>query len=293
MHISFTVPAEDAGRKLKNFLQQKNRLSTALWRKVKWNGTILRNGQPVHPNDGIQAGDVITCSWEETSPVFPADIPLEILYEDDELLAVNKPAGMLIHPTGRFTRETLVSAVAGYYRQKGIQAGIHPIYRLDRDTTGIVLIAKTAHLQHQLSQSHDCLYREYLALVTGALEPVSGILEYPLARDESHECRFMVSDKGRPAITEYEVLQQYQDFALVKFHLLTGRTHQIRVHCTHIGHPLVGDGLYGGPTDLLDHQALHAWKITFVHPMTGKKLALTAPLPAWYLFCHSSLEMNS
>lgn len=281
MDLTFSVSAKEAGRSLKVFLQRPDRLSTALWRKVKWNGIIERNGQPVHPNDVLQAGDIITCTWEETSPVFPADVTLDIVYEDEQFLAVNKPAGMLIHPTGRFTRETLVSAVAGYYRQKGIKAGIHPIYRLDRDTTGLVLIAKSAHVQHQLSQSHDCIYREYLALAEGTWARQKGILEMPIARDESHACRFLVSEKGRPAITEYEVLEQYEDFALIRFHLLTGRTHQIRVHCTHIGHPLLGDALYGGSTTLVEHQALHAWRITFRHPVTGKKLALTAPLPAW------------
>ncbi len=277
MHISFTASTADAGRRLKNFLQQKNRLSTALWRKIKWNGTLLRNNAPAGPNDVLQAGDVITCSWDESSPVFPAHVPLDILYEDDALLAVNKPAGMLIHPTGRFTRETLVSAVAGYYTEKGIQAGIHPVYRLDRDTTGIVLIAKSAQGQHALSASHDCIRREYLALAAGIWPSDRGILEQPIARDESHPCRFLVSEKGRPAITEYTVLQQFPTFALLKFRLRTGRTHQIRVHCAHIGHPLVGDGLYGGPVDVLSHQALHAWRLTFRHPVSGKTLVLTAP----------------
>ena len=285
MQISFSVSAADSGRRLKNFLQQKDRLSTSLWRKIKWNGTILRNGLPIGPNDLLAAGDTILCSWEEDTPIFPADVPLDIIYEDEDLLVVNKPAGMLIHPTGRFTRETLVSAVAGYYRKKGIKAGIHPVYRLDRDTTGLVLIAKSAHAQHQLSQSHDCIQRDYLALAEGTWPQTTGTLTFPLARDPKAECRFRVDENGRPAITEYTVLKQYRDFALVKFHLLTGRTHQIRVHCASIGHPLLGDALYRGPTGLLSRQALHAWKISFHHPRTGTELSLTVLPPQPFTAC--------
>ena len=280
MEQTFTVPPAADGRKLKTFLQKNAQMSASFRKHLKWNGEILRNGEPLrNANALLSAGDVITCRWNEKTPIIPAVIPLTVIYEDKYLLAVGKPAGMLIHPTGYETRQTLVNAVAGYYRKTGQNAGIHPVYRIDRDTTGLVLIAKTAQGQYLLTRSHDCIYREYLALVSGRLTPETGLIEAPIGRDPAGHSRFYVTPDGKTAQTEYTTIRTYPDYSLVRFHLLTGRTHQIRVHCAHLDHPLLGDTLYGGNTDKISRQALHARSLRCQHPVTGEILTLTAPVP--------------
>ncbi len=280
MEQTYIVPASAEGRKLKTFLQKHAQMSASFRKHLKWNGEILRNGEPLrNANAGLKTGDVITCRWREETPIIPAGIPLTVIYEDKYLLAVDKPPGMLIHPTGYETRQTLVNAVAGYYKRTNQNAGIHPVYRIDRDTTGIVLIAKTAQGQYLLTRSHDCIYREYLALVSGRLTPETGLIDAPIGRDPAGHSQFHVTPDGKPAQTKYATIRTYPDYSLVRFHLITGRTHQIRVHCAHLGHPLLGDTLYGGKTDKISRQALHARSLRCEHPVTGETLTLTAPVP--------------
>ena len=217
--------------------------------------------------------------WQEASPVVPVDLPLDVLYEDEAFLIVNKPAAMIVHPTHREARDTLVHAVAGYFRRRGEAAGIHPLYRLDRDTTGIVILAKSAHIQHAMTQHHGQIYREYLALARGHLDRPSGRIDMPIGRDTSKANHWRGRADGKRALTEYEVMASWSAYSLLKLHLLTGRTHQIRVHLAALGHPLLGDAAYGGPCDRMKRQALHAWRVRFRHPLTGKEIQVQAPVP--------------
>ena len=209
----------------------------------------------------------------------PVDLPLDVLYEDEAFLIVNKPAAMIVHPTHREARDTLVHAVAGYFRRRGEAAGIHPLYRLDRDTTGIVILAKSARIQHAMTQCHGQIYREYLALVTGHLDRGKGCIDMPIGRDTNKANHWQVRADGKRALTEYEVRASWPAYSLLKIHLLTGRTHQIRVHFSALGHPLLGDAAYGGPCDRMKRQALHAWRVRFRHPLTGKEIQVQAPVP--------------
>jgi len=184
--ISYTVDNAHDGREIRQLASSTLGLSAKLWKHIKWNGTILVNGKPCRDASlRVKAGDELTMLWQEASPVVPVDLPLDVLYEDEAFLIVNKPAAMIVHPTHREARDTLVHAVAGYFRRRGEAAGIHPLYRLDRDTTGIVILAKSAHIQHAMTQHHGQIYREYLALARGHLDRPSGRIDMPIGRDTS------------------------------------------------------------------------------------------------------------
>ena len=255
MKISYTVDTAHDGRELRQLVRAPLGLSAKLWKHIKWNGTILVNGKAIrNARLCVRAGDELTLLWQEASPVVPVNLPLDILYEDETFLVVNKPAGMIVHPTYRAARDTLVHAVAGYFERRGEAAGIHPLYRLDRDTTGIVILAKSARIQHAMTKHHGQIYREYLALVQGHLDRPSGRIDMPIARDITRANHWQVRADGRRALTEYETIASWPSYSLLKIHLLTGRTHQIRVHFSVLGYPLLGDTAYGGPGDAVSRE---------------------------------------
>ena len=279
LELEMIVTEAQAGRMVKDAVKVLH-LSGGLWKRIKWNGRVTVNGEEVHnARRRVTKGDRIVLTWSEENDIVPSDIPLSITYEDEALLIVNKGPGMIIHPTARGAHDTLVNAVAGYYAQRHIEAGIHPIYRLDRNTTGLVVVAKSAKGQYDLSKSHDQIYREYLALVSGHMDEKAGRIDRPIGRRDGSIVEWMVREDGKRAITDYEVLGEYDGYSLLKIHLLTGRTHQIRVHFASLGHPLLGDDLYGGPLGLMTRQALHAYTVRFAHPVTGREMRFTAPVP--------------
>ncbi|WP_297862759.1 RluA family pseudouridine synthase [uncultured Acidaminococcus sp.] len=280
MELCYQVDRDHVGCCVRQAARGPLHLSEKLWRKIKWNGTITVNGQPVRsPSHRLEEGDRLQLRWKETAAVIPVQLPLSILYEDEDLLVVDKPPAMLIHPTFAGARDTLVQAVAGYFRRTRQTCGIHPLYRLDRDTTGIVMVAKSAFVKHALTKSHSQIYREYLAICEGKLDSSKGRIDCPIGRTANGVDRWMVRQDGRPAVTEYEILAEKEDCTVLRIHLLTGRTHQIRVHFSHKGHPLLGDPLYGKPDPRLGRQALHAWTVRFCHPRTGKEMYFRAPVP--------------
>lgn len=206
---------------------------------------------------------------------------LRILFEDDFCLVVWKPAGMPVHASVPGQRGTLAHAVASYYEQEGQQCRIRHIHRLDEDTTGPVLYAKNeyAHLLLDAAMREKKIKREYAALAQGRFERDSGVIDEPIGRDRHHPKRRRVSPTGDPARTRYRVMERAEWATYVRLDLETGRTHQIRVHLSHMGHPLIGDGLYGGSAKLFPRQALHGESLTFVHPWTGEETNVEAPWP--------------
>lgn len=280
--IKYIVPYEFNNALAKNFLRSFCGISSTHWKKIKFSGNFRRNGDLItYPARLIvYAGDVLTWNLNEKSDIVPENIPLNIKYEDDFLLIADKPAGMLVHPTHGEISGTLANAVMGYYEKNNVNIAFHPIHRLDRNTSGLLLIAKAPELHHKLAPRGKKLFeRVYYAVIEGKLEKDKGTINLPIGRDETSIVKRTVRKDGLDAVTHYEVIKNFEDFSLVKIILETGRTHQIRVHFAHIGHPLAGDDLYGGKRDKITRQALHSAEISFIHPVTEKFLRITSDLP--------------
>lgn len=206
---------------------------------------------------------------------------LNVLYEDDFCMVVSKPAGMAVHPTEPGGRGTLANAVASYYEATGQQVLVRHIHRLDIDTTGPVLYAKNAYAQIRLDEAMrvKAIHRTYVAVVKGRVAVEQGTLSQPIGKDRHHPARRRVSPGGELAVTHFEVIHRYAQATLLRVRLETGRTHQIRVHMSYMGHPLLGDSLYGGPVDQLDRQALHGESLQFPHPFSREMIEAACPLP--------------
>ncbi len=274
--MELTHTATRHGR-LSSFLKEEMAMSTGLMNRLKWHGGILVNGDPRFTDFAVKPGDVICVMLAEPAPEYPAeDGPLTILYEDAHLLAVDKPAGMLIHPSHCQNSGTLANRVVYYFRETGQTSAFHPVTRLDRDTFGIVLLAKNSHVHALLQQNPP--KKTYRALVYGQPE-AEGIIDAPIARREKPSLLRYVSPEGKPSRTEFQVLRRYDGCALVALLPITGRTHQLRVHCAHLGHPILGDPQYGSPGSIalsgsIPHQLLQAYSLEFIHPITGKAMTL-------------------
>ena len=280
MHI-----ATRAGR-LSSFLREEMKMSYGLVNRLKWQQKIFVNGKPEHNDFSVKPGDVITAAMEDETPDYPAeDGELTVLYEDNHLLAVEKPAGMLIHPSHSRNTGTLANLVLGYYRKTCQESAFHPMTRLDRDTFGVVLLAKNAHV-HTLLQN-TAVRKTYHALVFGRMPDKAGVIDAPIGRKPLPSLLREVSPEGKPSITEYRVLEEEDGFAKVALCPVTGRTHQLRVHCAYVGAPILGDPQYGTEESQafsarfgLASQLLCAKKVELTHPVTGEALTVTARMDA-------------
>lgn len=283
--MELKITAQREGR-LSSFLRGELKMSASLMNKLKWGDGIQVNSMPQHTNYPVKPGDVITVSLDEETPQYPAeDGPLTILYEDDYILVTDKLTGMLIHPSRVRNEGTLANFVAGYYRRTGQNSAFHPVTRLDRDTFGIVLLAKNAHI-HSLLQETD-IRKTYHAWVFGGPEEDRGSINAPIARNPLPSLLRCVSPEGKPALTEYRVLERTEKLCKLELRPVTGRTHQLRVHCAYMGFPIVGDSQYGSPESQafsaelgLSSQMLCAKGLEFVHPILGKKLVLESRMDA-------------
>lgn len=270
--------------RLSSFLKEEMGMSTGLMNRLKWKDQLFVNGVPQHTDFTVKPGDVITVPLEEPKPEYPAEQgQLTILYEDDHILAVDKPAGMLIHPSRSKLTGTLANLVVGYYEKTGQRCAFHPITRLDRDTFGIVLLAKNAHVHRLFTamQEEGAIRKTYHALVYGAPQQQTGLIDAPIARLPLPSLLRQVSPEGKPSVTEFAVLEQTEKLSKLRLWPITGRTHQLRVHCAHIGCPVLGDPQYGsGESKALSdklglaHQLLCARTLEFSHPVTGEQMHL-------------------
>ena len=264
--------------RLSSFLTGELKMSAGLMNKLKWGDAIRVNGNPEHTDFSVRPGDRITVRLDEQPPEYPAEEgSLTVLYEDDHLLAVDKPAGMLIHPSHSQNSGTLANLVAGYYAKTGQKSAFHPLTRLDRDTFGIVLLAKNAYVHTLLQQTK--VRKTYHALTLGGPEKDSGIIDAPIARRPLPSLLRAVRSDGKESRTEYRVLERKGMLCKLELRPITGRTHQLRVHCAHEGFPIIGDPQYGTPACMefgWKHQALCAKQLEFCHPITGEKLTLSS-----------------
>lgn len=284
MKIKWTVK-QDPPETLKAFLKEKG-VSRRMLAKVKFHGGELEvNQEPVRVRRSLKKGDVIhmTMPVEEGNPrLTTSDEPLDILYEDDHYLIVNKPVGVVSVPSPAQREETMANRVKGYIERENYpHQTVHVVTRLDRDTSGVMIFAKHA-LAHSMMDRHlqeKTLLKFYEAYVTGKIESDHGMINQPIARSEDSIITRKVEDGGKSALSEYWVQERFKNATRVLVQLHTGRTHQIRVHFSHIEHPLIGDDLYGGDDSLFKRQALHCKKCTFLHPFTEKECTIEAPVP--------------
>ncbi len=264
------------------FLKAQQGISNTIWKRIKNSGTFAINGIICNATLAtVKNGDIITYDILRPTDILPEDLPLDIRYEDEWLLVINKPAGQLVHPTTKESTGTVGNALMHYFAAQGEAHAFHPVHRLDRDTSGLLLVAKEPQIQYQLSPK-GCknFKREYQAMIEGRLEPPDGIIDAPIARALPSIILRKVSPEGQSARTHYRTLKSNGQLSLIELQLETGRTHQIRVHMAFMGHPLLGDELYGGNMERMQRQALHAFRLSFKHPMTGAELVITSPAPA-------------
>ena len=287
-----TLQVASSQKRLDLFVCENTELTRSRVKKLVEDGKITLNGKPCKAGDSLKAGDVIDIVIEEPLKLdlTPQNIGIEIVYQDDDLAVINKPQGLTVHAGGGTNGGTLVNALL-YHLDKlsSINGVIRPgiVHRIDKDTSGLLVVAKNdlAHLSLAKQIQQKTCKRIYLALVEGAPKCDNGLIDTLITRSDKDRKLMTVSTvKGRQAITEYKVIKKYQGFSLVEFSLKTGRTHQIRVHCKHINTPIVGDKKYGSKKQKFDleGQLLHAHKLIFTHPRTGKEMVFTAPLPDYF-----------
>ena len=279
----YTVTEQETLMTVRDFLKIHH-ISARQVQKLTRSKGILLNGRPAFLKASLRAGDIVKI--KQTAPqesnIQAEDLPIEILYEDDCLIALNKPPRQLVHPAGHTTSGTLSNALAHYLKQSGKAVHFHPIHRLDRDTSGCVLFAKSADVQRELEKQRDThtLTRTYRALVSGIPTEKEGTIRLPIGAHPTLANRRAIRDDGDPAVTHYQTIATYDSSALVELKLETGRTHQIRLHLAAIGLPILGDHMYGKRSALIKRQALHAVETSFIHPITNKRVTIEAPLTA-------------
>jgi 23S rRNA pseudouridine1911/1915/1917 synthase len=288
MRKQFQAEAGDAGKRLDRFLTDKLQTeSRARVQQLLRDGRVSVEGARAKASHRLRGGEAIAMEWEARPPLraFPEDIPLEVLYEDEDLIAVNKPAGMPVHAGAGRQAGTLVNALLHRFDKLSQLGGeLRPgiVHRLDRLTSGVLLAAKNDPAHRALAEQfrRRQVEKTYIALVQGSLEPERGRISAPIARDLLRRRRMTARRRsGREALTEYRVLRRWPGYTLLEVRIHTGRTHQIRVHLSNLGHPVAGDTLYGARGGLLARNFLHAARIRFRHPRTGTPLEFSAPLP--------------
>ena len=287
-----TILAQESGERIDALLARSGYTRSAAVRLIE-EGKVRRNGAAVKKSDPVRAGDVVTVEPEDApapTETRPENIPLDVVFEDEDVIVVNKPRGMVVHPAPGHPDGTLVNALLYHCGDSlsGIGGELRPgiVHRLDRDTSGLIIAAKNdaAHLALSAQLSDRSLSRIYEAVVRGGFREDAGTVNAPIGRHPTDRKRMAVTEKNsRPAVTHWEVIARYSGYTHVRCILETGRTHQIRVHMAHIGHPLLGDTVYGGKADKgLEGQCLHARELKFIHPRTGESVRLRSELPEYF-----------
>lgn len=283
--IEYTIPESQNGLRVEQFLRRKGYSRQNLTEIKRMPQSILVNGIHYYMRQTLAAGDhlqVCICETESSEKIPPVKLPLNIVYEDEDILVINKPAGMPIHPSMKNYYNSLANALAWYYQDQGKPFIFRCSNRLDRDTSGLTVISKhlvSASIMADMTKKR-LVHREYLAIVKGDLTPPAGTITAPLSRKEGSIIERTVDfDHGEEAITHYKLVKKENRHSLVSLQLETGRTHQIRIHMKYLGYPLIGDYLYNPDMEHITRQALHSYHMEFPHPITGQKMTFTAPLP--------------
>ena len=280
--VNHTVTPDQAGRTVQEILTGPMGVSRRMIQRLTRAKGVQHNRRAAWLTARVRAGDTVSARLHadrSTPGLAPVPMELRVVYEDAEVLALDKPPFLLVHPTAPEQDRTLAHGVAHHLAQRGEHVQVHPVHRIDRDTSGLVLFAKTGHAHHRLDVQLRAgeLRREYLALVDGVLEEDRGVIDAPIGRDPRNPVLRVVRKDGDPAVTRWEVAERCPGATLVRLELETGRTHQIRVHLLHAGHPVLGDRQYGRRRlDVIGRQALHASRMEFAHPASGERIRLDA-----------------
>ncbi len=269
---------------VKEVLKAEFSMSDRLLLKLKNLNKIYLNGNVTSVNHPVLENDLIECYLdyeEDNSNIVPTEMPLNIIYEDEAYIVVNKPAGIPVHPSMDHYTDSLSNGIAFYFNQIGLKKKIRPVNRLDKDTSGIVIFAKNEYIQECLVRQMKSkeFIKRYIAVVNGNLDNLEGTINAPIARKEGSIIERCISETGNIAITHYKALKRKPNFDIVECILETGRTHQIRVHFAYLGHSLLSDTLYGTSSSLINRQALHAYEVEFTHPLSKKKVKYIATVP--------------
>lgn len=299
-----TLYADIPNERLDAFLaRQVEGLTRSAAQKLLEEGCVLRSGKPGRKNDRLTPGEEITVTLPAPKPVeiTPTEMPLDIVYEDEDLLVINKPKGLVVHPAAGHSDDTLVNGLLYAMGDdlSGINGELRPgiVHRIDKDTSGLLAVAKNdlAHTVLASQLKDHSMARTYDAVVCGNLKEDSGTVDAPIGRHPTDRKKMCVTQRNsRPAVTHWEVVKRYGDYTHIRCHLETGRTHQIRVHLAYIGHPILGDTVYGAkkPVAGLTGQCLHAVGLRFIHPRTGESVELTCPLPEEFVRMLEKLRRN-
>ncbi|MFD1040703.1 RluA family pseudouridine synthase [Virgibacillus byunsanensis] len=283
--MEWQIDKEHDGMVIRDYLQHVHGFSRRMIKIVKFDGgQICVNDVPKTVRYELISGDVLSIVFPpeiKGTYMEPRDVSIDIIYEDEHILIINKQAGIATMPSSIHPARTIANGVLNYYKERNIPYTVHVVTRLDRDTTGLILIAKHrySHSLLAVSQRNGLVKRKYKAIMEGHLTEPIGTIKEPIGRKEGSIIERMVSEAGKTAITHYQVLAESEYHSLLEIQLETGRTHQIRVHFSHIGHPLAGDDLYGGSKADINRQALHCYELTFEHPLTNQMITVEAPLP--------------
>lgn len=283
-YLEFTVAPDEAGKRFDSILKRRGLSTSAIRRAKRRPHGLLLDGEDIYTSYPVKPGQVaaILCDDKVGSDITPVDRPVDIRYEDADLLVVDKPAGLAVHPCAGSWDDSLGARLVAYYQKIDLQADFHPVHRLDKGTSGLMVVAKHPAAQHAFTAAlhSGSFYREYLAVCLGAPRPPQGVVDAPLGRTEESYIKQCVRPDGKPARTHYQIVATGERFSLLRLILETGRTHQIRVHMAHLGHPLAGDFLYGEEDPaLIARPALHSAALRLTQPFTGKELRFESPLP--------------
>lgn len=281
--LTYYIENDDADIKIREYLKHKLNLSTRFIKKAAIEKRITVNDCAVKMNYVLRLKDRVEIDTfrKEEQDITPEKMDIDVIYEDQDLIVVNKPAGIVVHPTRSYPEGTLANGLLYYFKERGEKCIVRLVSRLDMDTSGLILIAKNqfSHMSLARDMKLDTFKKGYLAVVQGNLKEKYGTIDLPIYKQENN-IRRVIDDRGQRSITHYEVVESFAQGELVKLQLETGRTHQIRVHLNSIGHPILGDTLYGDEdNNIIARQALHAYKLTFPHPRTDKIIELSTDLP--------------